>query len=391
MKIVLIELNFHYDSLDSLCRLFSNEENDLLVFTTKNIYYKLSPIKESKNIKFYIQRSSRLQLIKNHLNEINSADFIFINTISRDFRLFGKIDFAPSTIARIHNIHKTFSPFKHIVFPITPLRVFKSISYGFRDVLLGGFFLYRKKALKHIDFISFPDKNMEVYALKQGYVNPDNIAPILPIKFFTEILVTSEQLTPKAFNIAVIGSIDARRKDYDGLLRVLQKFNNDDHIPINLYFLGDSSNHSGKKLKEKTLSITNQKLNVIFFEGYVELQAFKNVLSCSDVIISPLKENAIVEIYLESYGKSKTSGTLSDMITFGIPTIIQNKNENIDEVYNLVDSYKNDDELADLLELYIANPNLLVNKRKHLLKYVEREYSKKVIYQRFINFVDSKK
>ena len=67
MKIVLIELNFHYDSLDSLCRLFSNEENDLLVFTTKNIYYKLSPIKESKNIKFYIQRSSRLQLIKNHL------------------------------------------------------------------------------------------------------------------------------------------------------------------------------------------------------------------------------------------------------------------------------------------------------------------------------------
>jgi glycosyltransferase involved in cell wall biosynthesis len=172
---------------------------------------------------------------------------------------------------------------------------------------------------------------------------------------------------------------------------VLQKFNNDDHIPINLYFLGDSSNHSGKKLKEKTLSITNQKLNVIFFEGYVELQAFKNVLSCSDVIISPLKENAIVEIYLESYGKSKTSGTLSDMITFGIPTIIQNKNENIDEVYNLVDSYKNDDELADLLELYIANPNLLVNKRKHLLKYVEREYSKKVIYQRFINFVDSKK
>ena len=229
---------------------------------------------------------------------------------------------------------------------------------------------------------------MEVYALKQGYVNPDNIAPILPIKFFTEILVTSEQLTPKAFNIAVIGSIDARRKDYDGLLRVLQKFNNDDHIPINLYFLGDSSNHSGKKLKEKTLS---QKLNVIFFEGYVELQAFKNVLSCSDVIISPLKENAIVEIYLESYGKSKTSGTLSDMITFGIPTIIQNKNENIDEVYNLVDSYKNDDELADLLELYIANPNLLVNKRKHLLKYVEREYSKKVIYQRFINFVDSKK
>ena len=104
-----------------------------------------------------------------------------------------------------------------------------------------------------------------------------------------------------------------------------------------------------------------------------------------------MKENAIVEIYLESYGKSKTSGTLSDMITFGIPTIIQNKNENIDEVYNLVDSYKNDDELADLLELYIANPNLLVNKRKHLLKYVEREYSKKVIYQRFINFVDSKK
>lgn len=143
MKIVLIELNFHYDSLDSLCRLFSNEENDLLVFTTKIFIINLALLRK---VKYQILYSEviKVAINQNHLNEINSADFIFINTISRDFRLFGKIDFAPLTIARIHNIHKTFSPFKHIVFPITPLRVFKSISYGFRDVLLGGFFCIEK-------------------------------------------------------------------------------------------------------------------------------------------------------------------------------------------------------------------------------------------------------
>jgi len=384
MKIVIIELNFHFDSLDSLCKLFDRNGNELLVFTTRQLFNKLSDVKNSKNIQFHIQRSSRLSLINNNLELINSSDLIFINTISRDYRTFATVKFDPCVVLRVHNIHKTFDPLKHINWTFTSKRIWKMSSYFLREIVFGGFLYFRKKCLNNMDYFTFPDLNMQFYVLEKNFIAKSSLAPILPIKFFTEEL--NDEKNENVFSIVIIGAVDYRRKDYAVVVDSLKNLKNSSGDEIEIVFLGNSSGADGRKLKISFSKLNRNDITPKFYDNHVELPEFKRVIAKADVLLAPLRQDAIVEIYEEKYGRSKTSGSLSDMITFAKPLILAGEMDSKDSLYSFIQTYHNYLELQLIFENLIHDSSQLEVKRQDLVNHLKEKYKAEKIYTEFINF-----
>lgn len=384
MKIAIIELNFHFDSLDSLCNLFDRNGNQLVVLTNRKLFSKLGDVKKSKNILFLIQSYNRSSLIRKNYDEINSADLIFINTISRDYRTFAKIKFDPIVVLRVHNIHKTFDPVKHINWTINLLRLWKMTSYFIREIVFGGFLYYRKKCLNNMDYFTFPDLEMQNYALEKKLVEKNRVAPLLPIKFFTQELkdTTNENL----FSIVVIGAVDSRRKDYETVIDCLKSLKNPRTTKVEMIFLGNSSGLEGRKLKAIFNKLDRNDILPIFYDKHVELPEFNRVIAKADVLLAPLRQNSIVEIYNEKYGKSKTSGSLSDMITFAKPLILAGDINAKGNFSDYIYIYNSKSELQGILERIMEDRKQLLVKKQSLINYLKENYNADKIYAEFINY-----
>lgn len=389
MKITLIELNFHFDSLDSLCQLFDRDENEIYVFTTKQLYSRINKLRNDSKVSVFLQKGSRIKFIQKHLHVINNSDVIFINTISRDFRLFAKIDFGPLTIARVHNLHKTFKPLSNFALPKTPLRIWKTCSFIIREGIFGNFFFARKKALKNIDFFSFPDYSLQKYALEQKYISNKEVGPVLPIKFYMPDGLLTNRRASSEFNITIIGTIDFKRRDYHTVVNALKMLTVEENRNIVVTFLGNGNTNNGVNLKEKIAeSKFLQNFEFKFYSGYVSLAEFKEVISRTDLLVSPIKMNTVVDVFHETYGLSKTSGSISDMIMYAKPMAIYNLKNGLNDLSEFVYLYSNKEDLATIFSELIQNSNTLIEKNDRLRKFLSSEYDKNIIYSNFIMFVN---
>lgn len=389
MIISVIELNYHFDSLDNLCQLFDRDENEVYVFTTQELFSRIGALRQNSSCTVFLQKGTRVRFIKEHLKLINSSDVIFVNTISRDFRLFSKIKFVPPIIARIHNLHKTFQPAAHFAIPKSPLRIWKTFSFLMREGVVGGYFYFRRSAIGNIDYFSFPDLSLKDYAVQKAFVFPNKIGPILPIKFHDPQYVSSAEIIDGRFRIVIIGSIDFKRRDYFTVLRALKKLGPTNDIKIVVTFLGDSGTRNGKELK-KMVSQNGFLPNIefVFYSGYVALSDFREVVSRADLLLSPIRRATVVDIFHEYYGLSKTSGTISDMIMYGKPMVVCDLAGGLGDLSRFVSSYSSDMELVDIVSGFVQNYSLLQEMQVKLQQYLASEYNKDKIYDNFIEFVN---
>ncbi len=382
MKIAIVELNFHFDSLDSLCKLFTTGNNELFVFTKKELYQRLSEIKESPKITFHLQTGTRIGFIKKNLEIINSCDFIFVNTISRDFRLFSSIKFNPVTIARIHNINKTFDPWHHMLFTVSPVRMWKTFSYFIRDGILGLFFVSRKGAINNIDYFTFPDENMLLHVEKKHYLPKEKLWPVLPIKFYTGFIPAA--ISGSTLKITIIGAVDFRRKDYFTAIAGIANAANLLKKHVQLTFLGKAIGKDKFLLDEMISNTRCEWLTVRTFDNFVNQEDFKTELENTNLLVSPTKDFALIEIYREQYGVTKMSGAISDMVAYAIPIILYKTNVN-DDLVNFLDVYQNQQELTTIIQRYLQHPEELNRRKENLVKFLSISYSIENNYQQFMN------
>jgi len=386
MKIALIELDFHVDSVDGICKIFEGSNHELHIFTTeKNFSILKNRSYANKHTWNLLKSKNKLAFLNAKKQEINSCDGVFINTISSDFGCFAKFDFKPTTILRIHNAYKVFAPWNHLKIYPNILGIWKVISYVFREIIWDRFWIYRPQVVKKIDFFTFPDKAIVDFLLKNNIIPKEKIAPVLPIKVFDET-VQLKINESETINFTIPGGMDRRRRDYLPVLNAFKILLPQTIKKISLSFLGKCNSNYGREIISEFKKLSGENFKINSFEDFVPQADFDSIMNETDVVISPVNADGLTQIYGEIYGKTKISGSITDVVLFPKPLILPSSyllNENLKTIF---DTYSSPENLSDLILGYVNDKKLIAEKTKLIFENLQENYEKKMVLNLLIDF-----
>ena len=384
MRISFIELDFHFDCVDGFCRIFEHTEHQLSIFIKPGIFEK---IKHNSYVKkynwFFCDGISRTKFFKTHIDEINDADVIFIDTIACDFGAYVKADFQCTTISRTHDAYKLLDPWRHIRIYNTPFYYWKAFSYFIREIVWKGFWYYRPRLLKKIDYFVFPSEEITEFIFSQGLISPAKVLPAFPLKAF-DAQVEQPSGHEEFLRITIIGSVEKRRRNYAPVIEAFRQLTTSLKRPLILTLLGKASgNYAREVIKEfKKLESNNFKLE--FFNDMVRQEDFEDIMSKTHIILSPINTDHSVEIYGEIYGKTKIAGSMFDVFRFPRIMIIPIEYNLGKDFIQLFDQYSDSLDLKEIITKYIDDRNLIIVNNHRIRDSIEKKYSASSLADNFV-------
>ena len=389
MIISFIELDFHHDVVDGFCRTFQNSEIKINFFIKKTVYSKIENYNyiKSSNFKWFIYSiGSRTEFLNKNIDEINNSNCVFINTLSSEPHAYLTVDFKPIVILRVHNVNKLFRPFSFIKIPFTFFYLWKAFSYIIREGVLGGYFVNYKKIQRLPDYFSFPDEGIKDYVIKNKLIDINKIAPSFSLKVF-EPYVIKENIVDY-FSITIIGGLDKRRRNYESILNTFAKLVPQLNKKIVLTLLGKSSTTYGQKIVKEFKLLENHFFKIISFEDMVPQNQFDEIISNTNLILSPINVDTIIEIYSEKYGETKISGSIHDSIRFPIFTIIPSTYFLDNEKSKYFDFYDEEIQLFEKLKYYLSNQDVVNQKTQNYKRFVKDKYAIDNVRAEFVDFIN---
>jgi hypothetical protein len=392
MKIALIELDFHVDSVDGICKVFEDSVHHLFIFTTEDNIRILSQRSYFKKHEWFsLKKWSKTEFLKQQSEQINSCDGVFINTISSDFKVFAQFNFKPLTILRVHNAYKMFAPFSHIKIYPNPKGIFKALSYFVREVVLDAFWYYRPQVVKKMDYFTFPDQAIVDYLMSRQLIPSDKIAPVFPIKVLDEKVLPMNIIIPGEVHITIPGGVDKRRRDYEPVVDALRKTIGRSPVKIFLYLLGKCNGAYGRKVVQELRALENDKFSVVYFSDFVSQHDFDEIMRKTNLVISPVNPDALTQLYGEIYGKTKISGSITDIVLFPKPLIMPQSyalNEHWKKVFF---TYENSEDLSNIILDLVHKPDEITKRTIEVFRTAGFLCDKKMILNSMIEFYSSAK
>jgi len=354
MEITIIELDYHAEVLRNLILILQETEIKFNIITRRKIWEKVN-LKNDYPI-FFIESYTNLNhLITKKSDIIKNVDIIFFNTIASNFRYFYQLQTNAKIIVRVHNSYTFFSPKYH--FTPTFFQLWKDTSHLVRKELFELDWLFKKRFLNTVDFFSFPNQIFSQFAIHQDLIVPQKVLlPCLPLTFFNPI----PKQNNNSIRISIIGTIDQRRRNYKMLLSSLYHLDNQIDFPIIITLLGEGKGVMGKIILNKFKKQNLKNIKVETFNDFVPNDKFESILSETILLLSPIHQKTKFNIYTEEYGRTKISGSINDMIKYGIPILIP-------------DFYPTSTELNQIVFKYHETPNLLATKIKESIISIQQK------------------
>lgn len=389
MQISVIELDFHHDSLDGILKIFQNTEHRINVFTTSKNIKLLKDISYSNNISFNeYTGGGKYFFLKKHKELLNSSNVIFINTVANDFGAYLAIDKNNVVVLRIHNVNKQFRPLSNIFIPESLLFAWKSFSYVLRQVIGKGFLWFRPILNKRVSYFTFPDSSITSYVKQNHFIDESKIIEPIPLKIFIEN-DTAFADYQDVLNIAIIGAIDQRRRQYEQTIEALNSLYKKENSPIvHLTILGKCNSTYGTEVVGKLKAISHPNFILKTFDKQVPETDFIECIKHTHLIISPITENATTDIFKEVYGKTKTTGSILDFLKFGKVTLVPNHYTPPTELLDYVIKYKDSEHLETVI-LDLIKDNKINRLNQKSLQYVRENYSQESVLKKTLSIFTS--
>lgn len=351
-KIGLVELYGHSEVLFILYRLLKSDY-DLSVFTTESIKQDAEDYFEEKKNKWKSQPSkiSKEKFIQNHLKEINQQDILIFITLISSYRFFAKTTFKPKTILVVHNVNTMLLPIKKRWIDNSSISSYTfDILRLMREFFLRTYF-YKKQLLQQMDLISFASPTLTNYA--QSITNQYNqkIIEPLPFGFYEHQRRKSKSLNE--VTISIPGVVTQVARDYEMLFAVFKKVIIATRKKIILQLLGNSNNKSGKRIVQELKKLEGEKFQLNYFSQPLAQKEYDTCLINTHFMILPIKKFRKFGLCREEYGVSNISGSVNDMLRFGIPAILVEHYKVEKPLHSLVHYFRNEDELEKMLVEWI--------------------------------------
>jgi len=144
---------------------------------------------------------------------------------------------------------------------------------------------------------------------------PKASTAFLPSRFYAA--PAPAQRSSRPFTIAIPGSVDANRRDYEPVLEVFRRWPAQ-LPPVQLVLLGDSSSEFGRSLVAQLRAQTK----VRHYEGYIPETIYEREIREADLLWSPLRIHKTGSRHNpEIYGRTTASGLTADILLNNTPAL----------------------------------------------------------------------
>ncbi|HHH49797.1 MAG TPA: glycosyltransferase family 1 protein [Saprospiraceae bacterium] len=358
-KIAIVELYGHYEVLYSFCnvlRLF-----EVSVFTSENGWGDApTPIKSIIGKRVYLKTPLEFvpDFIEQHKSILNANDLIIFSTILGDYGFFAKQKWTAKTILVVHNGNYWLNYRSSIRIKSIPdiLRWLKS--EWLRE------WPNRKKIMNSVDFISFPNQLIQGHFIEQGLISREKTYPPLPFYYLENKVPETE--AENEIIIVVPGTLSDESRDYGMLLNVFKKVKDIEcgNEILNLVLLGLPKKKYGKDIQRKFKNMENGTFNVTVFSKFITQHIYDDWLKKADFLILPLLREMSYGICCEKGSVTKISGTINDMLRFGIPAFIPSYYTIAEKNQCLAMQFVNSEDLAGQITNCIKNKTYKEAKKK---------------------------
>ncbi|HEU4471420.1 MAG TPA: hypothetical protein VFR58_10065 [Flavisolibacter sp.] len=298
----------HFETAYTLIRILDVSSNRLTLFFPKEMADQLKPMFGDRSGSFewvYLERGNQTNwlLIHSHFRR-NRCELLFLNTVAHHHLFFALLcrRLRPaSTVLTLHQVNGFFEP---------------SFSFSPRSVLQ-----YAGKKLLAREVSAFA----VLLSTTKDYIKEHQLTKkqvfILPGSHFEH--ETSGGNAGKRLLIAVPGSVDLKRRQYNDLLQTLLLLREG---PAKLHFviLGGAAESRSREMLASLNRSSSSFASVKVYDGkFVEQLEYDRVLSGCDFVLAPLSEQFYEgSAEPERYGLTKSSGCFFDAVRFGKPLIL---------------------------------------------------------------------
>lgn len=391
MVIAFIELEYHLLDLDSFCKVFEKSEHEITLYTTTKIYNTFKNQTYANRYRWIVKSDN--QSVSDFFNEqfdsINNADWIYYNTIASHYKTYFKNQFKGTSILRIHNAHTYLKPLKHWYIIPTFFNLFKAASYFIREFIGELDFYYLPKLVNKMNYYCFADENVKNYVLENNITSKEKIFPTIPGSVFNGEFKPFE-LKDK-IRICIPGIIDERKKDYKPVLEALKLISNQLTEPIEIVLLGKPVGKYAQWVINEFNKLASANIEITSFTGFVEQSKFNELMFGSHLLITPTLDNTVFRTYKEIYGKTKASGSVGEMVKYGVPNLFPSYIYFDNEMEKIIDRYETPQELANQLLKFINDKNYLINRTQVIREFIKKRYEVSSILEEINKFIISKK
>lgn len=390
MVIAFIELEYHLLDLDSFCKVFEKSEHDITLYTTTKIYntFKNQPYASRYKWVVKVDTQSVSEFLNEHFNAINNADWVYYNTIASHYKTYNKIQFKGKTILRIHNAHTYLKPLKHWYIIPTFFNLFKAASYFVREFIGELDFYYLPKVVNKMNYYCFADENVKNYVLENKITTKEKIFPTIPGSVFNGEFKPFE--VKDKIRICIPGIIDERKKNYAPVIEALKLIGNQLTEPIEIVLLGKPVGKYAQWVIEEFNKLKSENIQITSFTGFVEQAKFNELMFGSHLLITPTLESTVFRVYKEIYGKTKASGSVGEMVKYGVPNLFPDYIYFDSEMGKIIDRYSTPQELANQILKFVNDKEFLVSRTQVIRQFIKKRYEVSHILQDINSFMEKK-
>lgn len=366
MKIAFIELDKsgHTECLNSFCKIFEGFGESLSLYTTQKIENELKGDTQLEEFNWLIKSDDTdiKEFLNKNLPSINQHDVIIFNTVQNDFRDYIGYAFKPPTILRLHNIHTYSDKWKHLTLKMNFIDLGVEALYLLNSVIPKSEWSYAQKFIQTIDFVSFPDIPIEEYAKDNQLFSPSKIFPCIPLACNMKESDSIGKDNSRFFEISIPGLIDRNRKDYQLVVDVFKQVVSRFSRPVRLNLLGRPRVQYGTNIIKSLNSLQNEYFELRSYTSRISQEEFNRIMYQTDLILSPIVINTRHHFFHEIYGKSKLSGSISDVIRYAVPAILPSEYVLNDTLNEVIETYNNSEEFANSILNFVNNPETITQK-----------------------------
>jgi glycosyltransferase involved in cell wall biosynthesis len=169
--------------------------------------------------------------------------------------------------------------------------------------------------------------------------------------------------------IVIPGTLDGRRRDYNLVFELLEGINKS-ALNVSITFLGGINSEYGKGILAKCRQYSNEHSNLRFFSSeIVEQPDFDRIMDDAHLAFIPSTINAVIsDDIAETYGLSKSSGNLFDIIKHAKPFVIPEELQIPENLESSVFKYDSVESIISFLQSLISNPQLYLRLQDEALK-----------------------
>ena len=388
MKIAVIELEDHAECIYSLVKILSLHTDDVRFFLSKSVYDELSYMSELSSAHFDITLMENTMTVERFMKDnfyaVDECSILFFTTVQQKFRSYPLSQFKGTKILRIHNAYTFSDSGRETSIDLDPYILWKDFSFFMREVVLQRFWNNYKKFKQEIDYFVFPDECILAVAKEKKLYPNVKILGAIPLACMNQINST-EPTTKERFKIVVTGVIDQRRKDYELVLKAVDRILDEGKLDlaIELILLGKPKGPYGKSIISAFRKLESDNFRLKTFTQRIAQAQFESEMSTADILLAPIQIETRYKYFKETYGQSKQSGSISDLIRYAKPLVVPDELILEDALKPYVLQYKDQQDLEGLLTSFVNG----TRKKSFDFGKLYGRYSKQTVYDDMITLL----